>query len=479
MCPRHGKLAQSSSPRSRFGAYFASVTVSPSDVLACPHCAASPLTQSPGNWSCGACGSRFPLLDGIPWLFADPGASLGEWREKLHRLVVELNAQATDIRAELDAKNLSASTRTRLELLVQAYTDHARRLDALLAPLALDVKLATRETHLALRTRMPASQDLASYYVNLHRDWSWGAAENEASFELVKEANGQRPLGTMLVLGAGGCRLAYDLHQRCAAEATYALDVNPLLLFAARRILAGQPVELYEFPIAPRSIESHAVLRELRAETPARDGLHLVFGDALRAPIRPGSVDTVVTPWFIDIVPADFADLAARINRLLRPGGRWLNFGSLAFAQRAAARCYSLEEVLEIVAENGFGHPLVREAVVPYMKSPASRHSRLEGVVVFCADKERDVPAPPEFSTLPEWLVRDDLPVPLLHEMQVTAVATRIQAFVMSLVDGRRSLQDMAQVLVDQRLMEAHEAAPAVRGFLVRMFEDSRTRTHF
>jgi uncharacterized protein YbaR (Trm112 family)/SAM-dependent methyltransferase len=455
------------------------VTVSPFDVLACPHCAASPLTQSPGNWTCAACGSQFPLLDGIPWLFADPGASLGEWRERLHRLVVELEAQAAGIRAELDAKDLAANTRTRLKLLAQAYADHARRLHALLAPLALDVKLATRETHLALRTRLPASQDLASYYVNLHRDWAWGAEENEASFELVKQAKGERPLGTMLVLGAGGCRLAYDLHQRCAPQATCALDVNPLLLFAARRILAGQPVALYEFPIAPRAIEFHAVLRELRAETPVRDGFQLVFGDALRAPIRAGSVDTVLTPWFIDIVPADFAELAARINRLLRPGGRWLNFGSLSFAQRAAARCYSLDEVVEIVAGNGFGRPTAREAIVPYMKSPASRHSRLEGVVVFSADKEREVPEPPEFSALPEWLVRDDLPVPLLQEMQVTAVATRIQAFVMSLVDGRRSLQDMAQVLVDQRLMEGHEAAPAVRGFLVRMYEDSRTRTQF
>jgi hypothetical protein len=455
------------------------VTVSPSDVFACPRCAASALTQSSANWTCVACGAQFPVLEGIPWLFADPGASLGEWREKLHRLVVELEAQASGIRAELEDQHLAANTRTRLELLSRAYTDHARRLNALLAPLALDVKRATRETHLALRTRMPASQDLASYYVNLHRDWAWGAEENEASFALVRETNGERPLGTMLVLGAGAGRLACDLHQRCAPERTIALDVNPLLLFAARRILAGEPLSLYEFPIAPRSIESHALLRELRAAAPVGENFHLVAGDALRAPIRAGSVDTVLTPWFVDIVPAEFGDLAARINRLLRPGGRWLNFGSLSFAQRQAARCYSLEEVIDIVVANGFGPPRVREAVVPYMKSPASRHSRLEGVVAFAADKEREVAAPPEFSTLPEWLVRDDLPVPLLQEMQVTAVATRIQAYVMSLVDGRRSLQDMAQVLVDQRLMEAHEAAPAVRGFLVRMFEDSRTRTQF
>jgi hypothetical protein len=53
-------------------------------------------------------------------------------------------------------------------------------------------------------------------------------------------------------------------------------------------------------------------------------------------------------------------------------------------------------------------------------------------------------------------------------------MATRIHAFIMSLIDGRRSLQDIAKVVVDQRLMNEHEAEPAIRSFLVKMYDDSR-----
>jgi hypothetical protein len=44
----------------------------------------------------------------------------------------------------------------------------------------------------------------------------------------------------------------------------------------------------------------------------------------------------------------------------------------------------------------------------------------------------------------------------------------------MALVDGRRSIQDMARLLVEQRLMNQEDAEPAVRRFLTRMYEDNR-----
>ncbi|HQW10242.1 MAG TPA: hypothetical protein PLK05_13790 [Steroidobacteraceae bacterium] len=46
----------------------------------------------------------------------------------------------------------------------------------------------------------------------------------------------------------------------------------------------------------------------------------------------------------------------------------------------------------------------------------------------------------------------------------------------MSLVDGRRSLADIARVLVEQRLMKPEDALPAARAFLLRMQEDAGRR---
>ncbi len=443
-------------------------------LLRCPRCADAALSFENGSWDCARCNTLFPTIDGLPWLFAEPQATLAEWRARLHRLLLELENDAAQLRAELVRPNLRTLTRSRLKLLTSAHSDHARRLQAILAPLDLEGQQAQLETHLALRTRLPASQDLSSYYVNLHRDWAWGSEENEASFNLIRGLLNGQPAGRTLVLGAGAGRLAYDVHMRCAPQLTVGLDINPLLLLAARRIVSGTAVSLYEFPIAPRRLDDHAILRELVAERPVDEHFHLVFGDAMRAPFAPDSFDTVITPWFIDILAADLAELAPRINRLLRAGGRWLNFGSLSFSHREAALCYTLEETLEILAEQGFGRGLERETELPYMKSPASRHARLESVVAFSAAKLANAQAPAEHQTLPEWLVDATRPVPLSREFEMTAVATRIQAFVMSLIDGRRSAQDIAQHLVTQKLMTADEAGPAVRAFLIRMHDDSR-----
>lgn len=448
--------------------------VLPAELLACPRCSAD-LRRDADDWLCTGCQTRFPLLDGIPWLLADPAASLGEWRDRLHRLVLELQRQSQSIRGELEAGNLLTTTRSRLKLLSQAYADHARRLQALLAPLELDHKQASLETHLALGTRLPPSQDLASYYVNLHRDWVWGDEENRASLQLVESVMGTAPLGKTLVLGAGAARLAYDLHAAREPACTIAVDINPLLLLAARRIVAGGAVSLYEFPLAPRAIDDHAILRELKAPAAVGPNFFLVFADALRAPFAAERFDTVVTPWFIDIIPADLADLAPRINRLLKPGGRWINFGSVAFAHRELARCYSLEETVEVIAHAGFATGATREASIPYMRSPASRHSRIETVVAFTATKTGAAPPRAEFAALPEWIVDGDQPVPLLSGFQMTAMATRIYAFVMGMIDGKRTLNDMAEVLVAQKLMTVEEARPAVRAFLIRMHEDSQT----
>ena len=75
------------------------------------------------------------------------------------------------------------------------------------------------------------------------------------------------------MLGAGAGRLAYDIHMRWGPPLTIAADFNPLLLFVARDVAQGGVVELYEFPIAPRTIADHAILRALQAPAPVRAGL--------------------------------------------------------------------------------------------------------------------------------------------------------------------------------------------------------------
>ena len=448
------------------------------EVLACPRCDQRLATQGDAL-RCAGCRIDFPMVASIPWLFAEPDAALGEWRGRLHYSLLRAERERDELRKTLGRDDLRAVTRARLELNARALEDHGRRLGALLAPLSIGGHSASVETHLALRTRLPIDQGLTTYYPNLHRDWSWGDEENASSLEIVDGALGDGAAGRVLVLGAGSGRLAYDVHRRWTPGITVALDFNPLLMIVAQSVARGERIGLYEFPLAPRTAADVAVLRELAAPEPAPAGFHCVLADAHRPPFARGSFDTVVTPWLVDILPERFEVMCARINTLLAPGGRWLNFGSLSFHVPDAASRFSVEECAAVIEENGFAAPRVAEKEIPYLCSPASRHGRRERVVAWRADKTENVKKVPRHEALPDWLVRGADPVPLLEPFRVQAVSTRVHAFIMTLIDGRRTLKDIAKVLVEQRLMNEHEAEPAIRSFLIKMYEDSRRGTSY
>lgn len=450
-----------------------------SELLACPRCD-SALKTVDGGYRCPGCRVDFPELGGIPWLFADPGTALAGWRERLNFLLKKLEHDGTLLGRSLERQDLHALTRRRLEHLRSATAGHAEALQGLLAPLELSMLEADYETYLALRTRLPSDQGLATYYNNIHRDWSWGDEENERSLQLVNEAlqPGGEP-GKTLILGAGAGRLAYDVHMAASPELTVALDFNPMLALVAKKVMAGEPLELYEFPIAPKGLTDGAVPRSLSAPAPVTDGFYLVLADALRAPFVAQGFDCVVTPWLVDILPETFPALCARINRLLKPGGRWINFGSLAFSQPDPAARYSLQECRAVMEASGFAELHGSEAQIPYMCSPASRHGRLETVITWSAAKKKKARRPPRHHALPDWLVKGEEPVPLGRSFEMQAASTRICAFIMSLIDGKRSLKEMAKVLVDQRLMGEEEAEAALRSFLIKMHEDSQREGGF
>ena len=442
-------------------------------ITACPRCDKSPLTVVSERFRCDACKVDFPDVGGIPWLFAEPEASLGEWRNRLHFALQQLAGDSQRIEAELEDKHLLSSTRDRLEHLRRAVDEHRSNLRELLAPLDVHSSTASRESYLALRTRLPTDQGIATYYNNIHRDWSWGDVENAASLDVIRDVAGDGDIGSALVLGAGAGRLAYDIHMQLGASNTVAVDFNPLLVLVAARMMSGEKLELHEFPIAPRTAADVAVARQLAAPEPARGSFDLVLADILRPPFAAASFDTVVTPWLIDIVNDDLPRQAARINGLLKDQGRWINFGSLAFSHPRKKRCYSAGETAEIVAASGFNLPELIDREIPYMCSPASRHSRRETVMAFAATKTMNVAAPERHLALPDWIVTGKAPVPLTRSFQSQAMSTRIHAYIMSMIDGRRNLHDMAALLEQQRLMTKEEALPALRNFFTRMHDDS------
>lgn len=443
--------------------------------FACPRCDQR-LDPVESGLRCEGCKVAFPLIGGLPWLFAEPNAAFAEWRARFDYLMRVLEANTKRYLNAANRTDVLAATKSRLERLAAATTDHCIRLREVLSVLELDEPQASIETYLALRTRLPPDQGLMTYFPNVHRDWCWGEAENQASAEIVVDAMSGHVAGRTLVLGSGAGRLAYDCHERTDASTTVALDFNPLLSLLGSRIASGETLELYEFPLAPIDAEHAALLRRLSAPLPARGGLQFVIADVHRVPFPAKSFDTIVTPWLIDIVPGDFADLCARINHLLDENGVWINFGSLNFHQADPASQLGPDECFEIVEAQRFDAPKHRDTKIPYMCSPASRHGREETVLSWSAKKSSHIRKLARHSSLPEWIVRGKEPIPAIEHFRVAAMSTRIHAHIMSLIDGRRSITDIAAVLEEQRLMPANEAEASIRGLLIKLFDESQIR---
>ena len=447
------------------------------DEFRCPQCAAGALDVAPdaAQWRCVACAQVFPVLQGVPWLVPQPLQHLQEWRQRYLLLIRREEQIERALRERLQDPTLSRLAWARLGRLADGHASHRRNLHALLAPLQL-LSATAGPVLEGLQTRLPLSQDLTSYYVNLHRDWVWGDGENRAALAIVRDFVDSEPLGRLLVPGAGAGRLAYDLHQELAPATTVALDINPLLVWSLKRLADGATLNLVEFPLAPRTADDVAVPRELRAPAAARKGFSVLLGDLLHAPFAPGSFDTVVTPWLIDILPESLPRLAQRVAQLLRPGGRWINFGSLAFGLADPAQHLTAAEIGPLLGANGFAVERERDDPLPYMRSPASRHARMEQVYSFVARRGATAPELWPLESLSDWARDPRVPVPPSAFLAEQALKQQVYGFVAALVDGQRSTADIAAHLADKRLMSLEEALPAVRGFLLQLHEQAGQR---
>jgi len=110
----------------------------------------------------------------------------------------------------------------------------------------------------------------------------------------------------------------------------------------------------------------------------------------------------------------------------------------------------------------------------PYLASPASRHARIEEVITFVVRKQREAELPVR-AQLP-WLADARHPIPLAPAVADHALALRVRGYVASLVDGQRSIEDIAARLVQERLLPPTEATGIVRDYLLRLHDEAELR---
>ena len=460
-------------------------------LLACPACGdrTTELGVRHDALSCSLCKTRFPIYENgqarVPWLFHDVEVAQLEWRARYSSFLHSNAAEQARLRASLDGNSVDRAAKERVTHLLNAREAQRKQVTDLLAPLKLAApRTASGLDHAgALHGKLPKHHGMSSYYDNIFRDWSWDNGENQTLFDCVgrvlQRAAPFQP-DRLLTLGAGACRLSYDLHRHYRPTLSVALDINPVLLFVGSRVIQGEALNLYEFPLAPLDKSSAAVLRRCVAPEPlpssASSAFIAVAGDVLRMPFRPGSFDCVLTPWLIDVLPHDFTETVRIVNRALQPGGLWLNTGSLAFFHRNESWCYSEEEALAIIVANGFEIVEHERVPIPYLQSPASAHGRVEHVLSFSARKTAEVPDTKRPQYLPDWLLDPERPIPDLDELVVATADHLLRAQILGAVDGRRSIEQIALFVAKHYGLQANEAKGAVQRILTDLYENSLLR---
>lgn len=444
-------------------------------LLACPRCDQS-LQATATHHECRGCSVQFPKLGAVPFLFAEPDYALGEWRSRYRHEQARSNALSKQYAGALAGEDLLPATADRLQRLQSGLERQSAALADLLTPMmAPATDPSSRETFLALRTRLPSDQGLNTYFPNVFRDWAWGEPENRKSIDIVSAAvdeidcNPQK----ILVLGAGAGRLTADIAARYGSAEVVGLDFNPMLMLLAAEMTAGKKRTFVEFPLAPITARDVAVEQHLKSNAKPTENCHWLVGDALRPPFAAGSFDLVVTPWLLDILDASAASIALRVNRVLGNSGIWLNFGSLSFRRPDPRECMTRDELAQQVTEHGFDALLAKDHEIPYLDSPVSRHARTEKISTLTWRKSADVEDPGRYRALPDWVVTGKQPVPATDALQQQAAATRIHAFIMSMIDGKRSLEDMSALMEAQKLMSRDDARDAIRGMLIKMYDEA------
>ena len=315
-------------------------------------------------------------------LLPDATAHIDYWRMQLGLVIQQAGETTRTLWSQATEPGIDGATRKRLQALVGAVTDQISDLALVLGP--------------ALGGPLPPLDGVAlprgatDYLTCVFRDWAWSDGkdeENSRSLATIRRVTAGADLGRTLVLGAGACRLAYDLHVHCGGTETAVVDVDPFLLVVAEAVIRGSVVSLTESSVNAPEVDPVSRRWSLAASSGplSEDAFHFFLADGTQPPFAESAFDTIVTPWFIDQVPRDLESLIGQLHGLLATGGRWINHGPLIYRPELlpVARWYTREEIFNLARAAGFRVGAWENATQPHFLSPLSGRGLLENVLTF------------------------------------------------------------------------------------------------
>lgn len=331
----------------------------------CPSCRSALYTLG----ECDQCATRSCSLGSVPLLVKDADRYLGDTIAGLRAFHSDQEKRLARI-LELSGNPAWSWRKESFERLAAALRQHRD-----LAKQQIEILSAARDG-LGIANE-PGDPSSASPYYGMQNltyprlDWGT-SAEAQLQIETTKGILGKQigryceADGEAVMLGAATGRYACDLAPRfshlTAVELCYTyafffdlLQRESLTLFEASRGISDSAETL---------IASHE-LRMPDGALPAN--LSYIIADALHLPLASDSQSTVLSIYFADVMPLD--QLLSDVSRVLKPGGRFINFGPVHYHFDTPEWLLTPDEIRHCIRQAGFRFEEERWLELPWGSS--------------------------------------------------------------------------------------------------------------
>jgi len=280
----------------------------------CVWCGMPSLTAGMTELCCGHCSRSYPIVDEIPVLTARPQALL----KTEVRACQSLNSQIGELAAVLENAPGNPKSQKRGKRVLDGMRANAALIESHMRTAALKVRETGTDLNFLDRISSCASgwsaDGMLQYF---YQDWAPTEDFERVKALIVETLLQHRPdHEAVTVLGAGACGLV----QATAAEFSraYGVDLSLPTLLIARSVLAGR-----EIVVHLDGAEWAAI--SVRNADATKSNAQLLVADVVNLPFPSNSLSAVVTQYLMDII-GDPLQVAIEIERILKPGGVWVNF---------------------------------------------------------------------------------------------------------------------------------------------------------
>lgn len=341
------------------------------DWIVCP-ATKEALVQNEKTLTCAD--KTYPYLGKIPWLYKDPEYNFLVWGTKIEAYLKQEENYLSFMIHQAN-KTSNKLTKKRLTKIHEAKLKNLKVMNKLLTPFLGHQPIAIGQS----------TQQIYSYFQLIFRDWAWKGEEVQAYEEFV-DAHLQEKDKKVLVLGAGACGLSYHLANKYPEKEIISVDHNPFLLFIAQKIFEGQEVKLSDYSFYPEDIELSAQQHKIKISKLENDNHHFILSSFPHLPFAFDTFDTIIAPWFFDILDTSFTESIQYILNFLNHDGQLLFYGPNNVHKPNMLHQLTPNEVRAEI-ENLFGEVTQNIQKLKYLESPLDAQQRTETVQFIVAQK--------------------------------------------------------------------------------------------